>query len=125
MRKFLLFLFISLMTIGTCNAQIFYKNVSRKTEKGLFGKTRRKNNEIKVREPKKVTRAKKKQESNQRKLKNDYNKSVKRSQKRTIDIQPADVQARMKQDKKNSAIRDKAKKKKVKSATRNAGKKYK
>jgi hypothetical protein len=49
---------------------------------------------------------------------------VKRSQKRTIDIQTPEVQARMKQEKKN-IMRDRNKKKKTKTGTKGAEKKYK
>jgi hypothetical protein len=72
-----------------------------------------------------VLRAKKKQEANDRKLKRDYDKSIRRSQKRTIDIQTPEVQKRMKQNKKDFSARDKEKRKNVKAATRRAGKKYK
>jgi len=125
MKKLFIFSFVLLMVSVTCNAQIFHKNISRKTEKGLFGKTRGKSNEVKVREPRKVTKARKKQESNQKKLKSDYFKSVRRSQKRTIEIQSPDVRARMKQNRKETTFRDRAKKRKVKSATKRAGRKYK
>jgi hypothetical protein len=72
-----------------------------------------------------VLRAKKKQEVNDRKLKRDYDKSIRRSQKRTIDIQTPEVQKRMKQNKKDYTSRDKEKRKNVKATTRRAGKKYK
>jgi hypothetical protein len=125
MRKFFLLLLISSMAISICNAQLLQKNGSRKAEKGLFGKSPGRNKGIKVKEPRSVLKAKKKQEANDRKLKSDYDKSVKRSQKRTIEIQTPEVQARMKQNQKDSAIRDKTKKKKVKTSTKKAGKKYK
>ena len=72
-----------------------------------------------------MLRAKKKQEANDRRLKKDYDKSVKQSQKRTIDIQTPEVQARMKQNKKEDVTRYKDKKKKVKEGSKRAGKKYK
>ncbi|MCX6253269.1 MAG: hypothetical protein NTV31_02195, partial [Bacteroidia bacterium] len=72
-----------------------------------------------------VTRAKKKQEANKRKLDKDYERYVKKSKKRAFDIQTPEVQARMKQNQKDSAIRDKVKKKKTKTSTKKAGKKYK
>jgi hypothetical protein len=125
MRKFFLFVFILSLAIGSCNAQIFHKNASRNAERGLFGKSPGKKKEVKVKEPRTVLKAKKKQEANERKLKRDYEKSVKRSQKRTVDIQTPEVQVRMKQNQKDSAARDKAKKKKVKTSTKKAGKKYK
>ena len=81
--------------------------------------------EVKVKEPRTVLKAKKKQEANDENLKKSMRQSVKRSQKRTIDIQTPEVQARMKQNQKDSASRDKVKKKKVTAGTKKAGKKYK
>ena len=115
-RKVFLFGFIFLLTISSCNGQFFKKHGSRNADRGLFGK---------VKEPRTVLKAKKIQEAKDRKLKKDYSRSVKRSQKRTIDIQTPEVQVRMKQNQKNSVIRDNAKKKKVRSNSKKAGKKYK
>jgi hypothetical protein len=122
-----LFLVLFILAVAVCqgNSQIFKRNASRKAEKELFGKSLSKKKAPKVKEPRSVSKAKKKQEKKERKLDKDYAKSVKRSQKRTIDIQTPEVQERMKQDKKNAAARDKEKKKKARSSTKNAGKKYK
>ena len=125
MRKFFLFVFILSLAMGSCNAQLFNKKVSRNPDRGLSGKSPGKNKEAKVKEPRTVLKGKRKQETKDRKLKRDYEKSVKRSQKRTIDIQTPEVQARMKQNQKDSATRDKEKKKKVKTNSKKAGKKYK
>jgi hypothetical protein len=119
-RKLILILFLLLLAIGSCKAQIFHKN----PEKELFGKKRGIKKEAKVREPRTVLKAKRKQEANDRKLKKDYEKSVRQSQKRTVDIQTPEVQARMKQNKKDYLVRDKEKKKKVKASTKRAGEKY-
>ena len=121
MRKLFLLIFILLFAIGSCNAQIFHRS----PERQLFGKTPGIKKEPKVKESRTVLRAKKKQEANDRKLKRDYDKSIRRSQKRTIDIQTPEVQKRMKQNKKDFSARDKEKRKNVKAATRRAGKKYK
>lgn len=120
-RKFVLLIFILILAIGSCNAQIFHKN----PEKRLFGKTIGNRKEVKVKEPRAVLRAKRKQEANDRKLKKNYEKTIKRSQKRTIDIQTPEVQSRMKQNKKDYLVRDKEKKKKVKASSKRAGNKYK
>ncbi len=120
-RRIFLFIFLLSLLIGSCNAQIFHKN----PEKQLFGKTLGKKKEAKVKEPRSVLKAKKKQEANDRKLQKEYEKKVKRSQKRTIDIQSPEVQTRMKQNKKDLTKRDKEKKKKVRASTRKAGEKYK
>jgi hypothetical protein len=120
LKRFSLLVFILTFSIGSCNAQLFHRN----PEKKLFGKSSGKSKETKVKEPKKVLQAKKKQEANKKKLKSDYNKSVKNSQKRTYDIQTPEVQERMKNNQKKSEERDKVKKKKAKSTTKSAGKKY-
>ena len=117
-KKILFIFFVLFIAIGSANAQLFHKN----PEKQLFGKSHRK--EPKVKEPGTVLKAKKKQETNDRKLQNDYDKNVKQSQKRSIDIQTPEVQSRMKQNKKEYTSRDKNHKKKVRTSTKRAGKKY-
>jgi hypothetical protein len=124
-RNFFLFALFFSFTINFCSAQIFHKNVSRKIEKELFGKSPGNKKEIKVRESRSVRNANKKKEVNKEKLRSAKAKSVILSQKRTFDIQTAEVQKRMKKDKKNTATRDKAKLKKVKTNSRKAGKKFK
>jgi hypothetical protein len=120
MRKFFLFLFVLFIAVTSANAQIFHKD----PEKQLFGKTHGSRKEAKVKEPRKVVKAKKKQESNDRSLKKAYDKSVKQSQKRTLDIQTPEVKARMKQNKKDFTRRDRDKKKKIKAASKEARGKY-
>jgi hypothetical protein len=120
-KKLFLILFLFSLAIGSSNGQLFHKN----PEKALFGKTVSRKREAKVKEPRSVLRAKRKQEANDRRLKRNYDKSVKRSQKRTVDIQTPEVQARMKQNKKDITIRDRGKKKNIETATKGAEKKYK
>jgi len=125
MKRFFLILIISSMALGTVNAQLFHKNAAKSAERGLFGKSLNKKKQVKVKEPRSVSKAKKKQEAKERKLKKDYAASIKRSQKRTIEIQTPEVQARMKQNQIDTKERHKAKKKKVKKSTKKAGRKYK
>ena len=120
-RRLFLILFLFSLAIGSSDGQLFHKN----PEKALFGKTVGRKREAKVKEPRSILRAKRKQEANDRRLKRNYDKSVKRSQKRTMDIQTPEVQARMKQNKKDTTIRDRGKKKKFETATKGAEKKYK
>ncbi|MCE5346984.1 MAG: hypothetical protein LLG13_11965 [Bacteroidales bacterium] len=124
MRKLFLLSFILFLTIGVSDAQIFHKKSSRNTEKELFGKSAGKGKNVKIKEPGAVVKAKKKQEAKEKKHKKDYAKAVKESQKRAYDIQTPEVQARMKQNQKDSSIRDKAKKKNVKKNTKKARGKY-
>ena len=125
-RKMFLFIFILSLAVSSANGQIFHKNNSKNTEKRLFGKTTLGNKKAaKVKEPRSVIRAKKKQEAKERKLKKNYAKSISQSQKRTIEIQSPELQERMKQNKKESITRDKERKKNIKSGSKKAGKKYK
>jgi hypothetical protein len=119
-RKCFLFILFFSLAIGPCNAQIFHKN----PEKQLFGKSHGSRKEVKVKEPGKVLKAKRKQEANDRRLNKNYEKSIKKSQKRTFDIQTSEVQARMKHNKKDTIVREKEKKKKIKAGSQKAGKKY-
>ena len=119
MRKFSAFVLILLLAINSGKAQIFHKN----PEKALFGKSIG-TKQVKVKEPRKVTKAKRKQEAKDKKLKKEYQNSIKKSRKRTVDIQSPDVQERMKQDKKKIAELEKVKKKNKKSGTKKARKKY-
>ncbi len=124
MKKTFLLIIILTLAIGSANAQIFKHRAIAKAEKGISNKSARSKG-AKVKEPRAVIKAKKKQEANDKKLKSDYEKSTKASQKRTYDIQTPDVQKRMKQNEKDASIRDKAKKSKTKQTTKKAGKKYK
>jgi hypothetical protein len=124
MKRFLLILFLILFVSGTGNAQIFHKSGRGNVEKGLFGKTSRGGKEVKVKEPRKVLKAKKKQEANEKKLKKEYADSVEKSRKRSYDIQTPEVQARMKQNQANTELRNKEKKKRIKEGSKKAGKKY-
>jgi hypothetical protein len=124
MRRIIFLVFILSLCIGSANAQILRKNAGRKAESGLFGKTVGNKKEAKVKEPRSVLKAKKKQEAKERKVKKDYAKAVKRSQKRTIEIQTPEVQARMKQNQKDAILRDKIKKKTIRTSSKKAGRKY-
>jgi hypothetical protein len=117
-RKLFLVLFILTLAIGSSDGQLFHKN----PEKALFGKTVGRKKEAKVKEPRSVLRAKRKQEANDRRLKRNYDKSVKRSQKRTVDIQSPEVQARMKQNKKTYTIRDRKRRRKDETGMKGAEK---
>lgn len=124
MKRIFLFMLILSLAVGSTHAQAFKKNTSRKVERQLFGRTSGKKKVVKIREPRSVVKAKKKQANKEKKLKREYAKSVKRSQKRSVEIQTPEVQARMKQDKKDTAARNKAKKKKVKEGNKKAARKY-
>lgn len=121
LKKILVPVFILFVATFTANAQLFHRN----PEKRLFGKSSGIKKEAKVREPGKVTKAKRKQEAKQKKIKGDSKKASEKSRKRTYDIQTDDVKARMKKNQKETEVRDKEKKKRIKKGTKSAGRKYK
>jgi len=116
----MLFIFMLSIISFQGNAQIFKKN----PEKQLFGKTNIKKKAPKVRERRSVVRARKQQEANERHLKKESAIAVKKSRKRTYDIQSPDVQERMKQNQKDLTARDKNKRKKVNPEAKKVRKKY-
>ena len=125
-RYLLIFLVILFTATAVCEAQTKGTTRGRNPEKSLFGKTKkRKVKETKVREPRSVTNAKRKQEKNQEKIKKDYNNYVEDSRKRSYKIQTPEVQDRMKQNKKDIREREKAKKKRVSESTKSGRQKYK
>ena len=112
------------MVFVTCSAQSSYRSSSKNPERGLFGKTTGNRKKTRVKEPGSVHKAERKQEKNEKRLKKEYAQQIEQSRKRSYDIQSPEVQTRMKQNQKNTALRDKEKKKNVKASTRKAGKKY-
>ncbi|MFZ0280382.1 MAG: hypothetical protein WAL29_01930 [Bacteroidales bacterium] len=105
-KTFLLFLLFSL-GVAVCEAQ----RSAGKPDKAIFGKSLR-TKQTKVREPRSIEKAKKKQEANEKKLKKEYAQFVKESRKHAIKIQSPEVQDRMIQNRKDSENRYKIKKKK-------------
>jgi hypothetical protein len=121
-KRIVALLLVLSLGIACCEAQT--KARGRNPEKALFGRSV-KTKQTKVKEPRKVVKAKRIQEKKEKKLKKDYDNFVEESKKRSFRIQTPKVQARMVQDQKNIAARDKAKKKRTKAATRRAARKYK
>jgi hypothetical protein len=125
MRRFILFIFLSIFILGTCNAQSSHKSSPKNPEKRLFGNRSSNSGKVNGKEPRSVHKAKREQEKNEIRLKKEYAQSVERSRERSYDIQSPEVKARMKQNQKDTALRNKEKKKKVKESSKKAGKKYK
>jgi hypothetical protein len=124
MRKFLLIVFLISLGINSYNSPAYSSAVSEDSDRSLMIKPQGRKKTVKVKKTISVRKTLKRQAAKERKLDRDYKKFIKKSQKRTVDIQTPEVQARMKKDKKDSAARDKAKKKKTRISTRKAGKKY-
>ncbi|MBI5009592.1 MAG: hypothetical protein HZB98_08095 [Bacteroidia bacterium] len=76
-------------------------------------------------QPRKAKKAQKKADKKKKQQKDAIKEGSKAAQKRSYEIQSPEVQDRMKQNKKDIAARDKAKKKNNKSKTKRGAKKYK
>ncbi len=107
-KLFLIFL-ILFCTVSLCEAQR-YKRSIRNPERELFKKSLN-TKTVKYRESPSIVRAKKKQAANEKKLDKEYDAHVKESRKRSVEIQSPEVKARMLENRKESDIKYKEKKK--------------
>jgi preprotein translocase subunit SecF len=108
-RSFLVFVLSMALSTGAAEAGFSAKNIS---------------SGINIMQPRKAKKAQKKQDAKEKKKKNAIKDGSKQAQKRSYEIQSPEVQARMKQNKKDTAARDKAQKKNNKSRTKKGAKKY-
>jgi hypothetical protein len=123
MKKIFLFVLIISVIQCMCIGQDNRQPAPSKPGKGIFGNLHIFGKKDKIKYPGSARKAQKKQEVNKQKLKKEYEKSIVQSQERTLEIQTPDVKARMKQNKKETAARNKAKKKHVRQSSRKARKK--
>jgi hypothetical protein len=124
MKKFFLVVFTISLVVNSYNSPAYSTVGSENSVSSLTVNNSGKKKTVQVKKNISARRVLKRQSAKDRKKDRDYKKFIKRSQKRTIEIQTPEVQARMKKDKKDSAARDKAKKKKTRTSSRKAGKKY-
>ncbi len=121
-KKLVLLTILFCFTISACEAQR-YKQSIRNPERSLFGKSLN-TKDVKYREAPSIVRAKKKQAANQKKIKKEYAVAVKENRKRAIKIQSPEVKERMIDNRKQSDLNYKDKKKKMEKSSRRTGKKY-
>jgi hypothetical protein len=123
LEKLVLLTILFCFTITGCEAQR-YKRSIRNPERALFGKSLN-TKDVKYREAPSIVKAKKKQEANKKKIKKEYAVAVKENRKRAIKIQSPEVKERMIDNRKQSDLNYKDKKKKMEKNSRRTGKKYK
>lgn len=123
-HRFLILFLTFTLSITICDAQDLRSGSLKRFEQKIFGKSVNNKNSPKVRESKKVVRAKKEQAKSEKKLKKEYADYIKASQKRSMEIQTPEVQERMKQNNKETIKINKERKKAVKEASKKAGKRY-
>ncbi len=111
-------LIFSTMMIRAQDNRGYRTSVRKSSERAIARK------EARVREPRSVRKAKKKQEANQEKLKKEYEAFVEEGRKRAYEIQSPEVKERMKANKKETRRRYKEKKKINSANTTKPRKKY-
>jgi hypothetical protein len=121
-NKLLILLLAFIFTLSAAEAQP-NKRYVKNPEKELFGKSLNKKN-VKVKEPRSVVRAKKKQAESAKKIDKQYAKYVERNREHAIKIQSPEVQTRMKENRKESENNYAIKKKKTGKNSKKASKKY-
>lgn len=121
--KKLFFVFLILFcAVSVCEAQR-YKRSIRNPERELFGKSLN-NKTVKYKEAPSIVRAKKKQAANEKKLNKEYDAHVKESRKRSVEIQSPEVKARMLENRKESDLKYKEKKKNRAERSKKPARKY-
>jgi thiol:disulfide interchange protein len=109
--KKLFFIFLILFcAVSVCDAQR-YKRSIRNPERELFSKSLN-NKTVKVREAPSIERAKKKQAATKKKQDKEYYAYVKKSRKHAVEIQSPEVKARMLENRKESDLKYKEKRRK-------------
>jgi hypothetical protein len=122
--KKLLYIFLILFcSVSVCEAQRYKKNI-RNPERELFKKSLN-NKTVKYRESPSIVRAKRKQAANEKKLDKEYDAHVKESRRRSVEIQSPEVKARMLENRKESDLKYKEKKKNRTERSKKTARKYK
>jgi hypothetical protein len=122
-KKLILFFLIISLTVSACEAQKYKRNM-RNPERELFGKSLN-NKTVKYKEAPSIVRAKKKQAKNMKKLDKEYKAYVKKGKERALKIQSPEVKDRIINDRKETDLKYKEKKKRNNQETKKAGNKYK
>jgi hypothetical protein len=123
-KKIIPYLIIVLVLIPSVSDAQRYKKSIRNPERELFGKSLN-NKTVKYKEAPSIVKAKKKQAAIKKKQDKEYAAYVKSQRKHNLKIQSPEVQARMEDNRKESDLNYKEKKKMDKESARKAGKKYK
>lgn len=123
--KEIVLIIILLSLIGSVGeAQIAGTAAAKRIERSLTGTGLKSKKSVKIKQPRKVVKTQRKQAKSEARLKKDYAKYIKLSQKRAIEIQTPEVQKRMKQSKKETVKNNRERRKAVRAATKKASRKY-
>jgi hypothetical protein len=123
-RRLIIPVLLLFFTGALCTAQSFERPRSNKRINKVSKKPPGQKRQFKIREPRSVSKAKKKQEMSERKRAREYKAQLEADRKRHLEIQSPDVRERILQNRKNSDINYKVRKKAVAARNKRTGKKY-
>jgi hypothetical protein len=123
LKKLFSIFLIMFCVVSMCEAQRYKRSINN-PERQLFGKSLN-TKTVKYRESPSVVRAKKKQAANEKKLDKEYKTYVKKSRKHVIEIQSPEVKARMLENRKETDLKFKEKKKRRAESSRKTDRKHK
>ncbi len=124
LKRLLAVLIFFSVSLSVCEAVPFDSSPVMRNHKSAAHKGPLKKKSAKIKEPKAVSKSKKKQEAKNGKIEKDYTNLVKANKKHSIQIQNPTVRARMKQNIKDSNANIRAKQKNNISRNRKTGRKY-
>ncbi len=110
--------------VMVCEGQTFRPDFSSRPDRAIFGKSLKRKKPVTVKEPRAVTRARKKQEENEKKQDREYEEFVRNNRNRSLEIQEQEVRDRMISNRAESDYRYKVKKKRISEGNRKTGRKY-
>ncbi len=122
--KYLSAVLIFLLVVSVCDAFPVVKNTIPGDGSEMVSAPQSRKKKAKVKKPMSTEKAQKEADARDQKRRKDSEKYIKENQKRSIEIQTPEVQARMKQNVKDANVRYKAKKKNTTASTKKAGRKY-
>ena len=124
LKRFIFPILILLFAVTVSEAQSFERPPEHKLVRGVKNKPPGRRKQVKIRAPRKVSRAIRKQASEEKKREKAYQQQLKADRKRHLEIQSPEVRERLIRNRKESDTNYKAKKKAVASGNKKTGKKY-
>lgn len=123
-RKLLIPLLILFFSVNSVQAQSFERPPEHKLVKGVSKRLPGRKKQVRVSEPRSVSKAIRKQKAAERKQARDYRKKLKDDRERHLEIQSPEVRERIIQNRKEADTNYKVKKKAVASKNKKTARKY-
>jgi len=124
LKRLLIPLIVLFLSVTSGEAQSFERPPEHKLVKGVSKRAPGRKKQVKVSEPRSVSKAIRKQKAAERKQARDYRKKLKDDRERHLEIQSPEVRERIVQNRKEADTNYKVKKKAVASKNKKAARKY-